>query len=190
MTIVAIDNDVDAPDKAFTVSATVDGGRVSDPPSLALTITDDEETPTVTLHLSPSPIDENGGVASVTASLSWPSSEAVTVAVSASPAPPASAGDFNISSNKTLTIAPRPDLQHGRGHHHGRRQRLGRAGQDRHRLGGRQRRRGERTSTLELTITDDEGAPTVTLHLSPSSIGENGGSAHVTASLSAPPPKP
>ena len=34
-----------------------------------------------------------------------------------------------------------------------------------------------------MTITDDEVAPTVTLDLSSSSIGENGGTANVTASL-------
>ena len=37
-------------------------------------------------------------------------------------------------------------------------------------------------SSRTLTITDDEGAPTVTINLSPTSISENGGVASVTAS--------
>ena len=40
-------------------------------------------------------------------------------------------------------------------------------------------------SSQTLTITDDEGAPTVSLVLSPSSVSENGGSSTVTATLSA-----
>ena len=35
-----------------------------------------------------------------------------------------------------------------------------------------------------LTITDDDGAPTVTLVLNPSSISEAGGASRVTATLS------
>ena len=52
-------------------------------------------------------LSENGGAASVTASLSGPSSEAVNLTVSASPVSSAVAGDFAISSNNTLTIAAR-----------------------------------------------------------------------------------
>ena len=106
VTITGVDNDADAPDKTVTVSAAVSGGHgVSAPPSRTLTIADDEGAPTVTLELSPTSISENGGVANVTASLSGPTSEEVTVAVSASPVSPALSGDFTISSNKTLTIA-------------------------------------------------------------------------------------
>ena len=61
---------------------------MSDPSSLALTITDDDELPTVTLHLSSPSIGENGGIANVTASLDRPSSEAVTLTVSANPVSP------------------------------------------------------------------------------------------------------
>ena len=71
----------------------------------SLTLTDDEATPTVTLSLSDSSISENGGSATVTASLSGESSEKVTLTVSAAAVSPAVAGDFSLSSNKTLTIA-------------------------------------------------------------------------------------
>src|SRR5205814_9324497 len=43
------------------------------------TITDDDSLPTVTLDLSGSPMDEAGGAATVTATLSAPSGQTVTV---------------------------------------------------------------------------------------------------------------
>ena len=51
----------------------------------------------VTLVLDPPSVVENGGRSTVTASLSGTSSEAVTVAVSASAVSPAVAGDFTQS---------------------------------------------------------------------------------------------
>ena len=102
VTITGIDNSVDALDKPITVTAMVSGGRgVSTPSSQTLTITDDDAAPTVTLNLSSSSISENGGTANVTASLSGPSSQDVSIVVSASPVSPAVSGDFTITSNKT-----------------------------------------------------------------------------------------
>ena len=54
--------------------------------------------PTVTLALSPTWILENGGVSTVTATLSGASSEAVTVTVSATPVAPAASGDYMLST--------------------------------------------------------------------------------------------
>ncbi len=106
VTIAAVDNDADTPNKSVTVSATAAGGNgVADPSPLTLTVTDDEGPPTVTLSLSPPSIDENGGVTRVSATLSRPSAVETTVTVSASPGADAVAGDFALSSNKTLTIA-------------------------------------------------------------------------------------
>ena len=70
-----------------------------------ITIADDDASPTTTLSLSHDAIGENGGVSTVTASLSHASSEATTVAVSVEPVAPAAAGDYTLSNNKTLTIA-------------------------------------------------------------------------------------
>ncbi len=71
------------------------------------TITDDDDAPTVTLALSRTSIAESGATnsATVTASLDRPSSAATTVTVSAATGTNAVAGDFSLSSNKTLTIA-------------------------------------------------------------------------------------
>ncbi len=69
------------------------------------TITDDDGEPTVTLSLSASTISENGGVSTVSATLSHPSSAITTITVSAAPVSPATASDFTLSSADTLIIA-------------------------------------------------------------------------------------
>ena len=188
VTITAVDNSMDGPDKSVTVSATVgDGHDVGAPSSHSLAITDDDATPTLTFELSSYSISENGGVANVTASLSGPSSQDVTVTVSVSPISPAVNGDFTISSDATLTIAAgsthstgvvtitgvdnRADAPH-------KSVTVSATVSGGHELSD--------PSSRVLTIRDDDDAPTVTLVLSPSSISENGGVAHVTASLSNP----
>ena len=106
-TLTATENDVDAPDQTVTVSATARNtqGIAGNPADVTLTILDDEASPTVTLALSAPAIGEARGEATVTASLSHPSSEETTVAVRAEAVSPAVAGDFTLSSNRTLTIA-------------------------------------------------------------------------------------
>ena len=103
VTVTANDNNVDAPDKSVTVWATVGGAVVS---PVALTLPDDEALPTAALALAPSSVTENGGIATVTATLSHPSSEAVTLTVTALALSPAVGTDFELSSATTLTIAP------------------------------------------------------------------------------------
>ena len=100
VTVTAVDNTVDAPDKSVTVSATVGGV-----PAVTLAIPDDEALPKAALVLTPSSVTENGGISTVTATLSHPSSEAVTLTVAASPGAGAVAGDFT-QAGTTLTIAP------------------------------------------------------------------------------------
>ena len=102
VTVTAVDNTVDAPDKSVTVWATVGGAVVS---PVTLTLTDDEALPTAALALTPSSISEGGGIATVTATLSHPSSEAVTLTVATAAVSPAVAGDFSLSTATTLTLA-------------------------------------------------------------------------------------
>ena len=187
VTITGVDNNGDAPDKSVMVTATVSGGRgASAPSSRMLTIADDDAAPAVTLDLSPSSISENGGTARVTASLSGPSSQDVTVVVSASPVSPAVSGDFTITSNKTLTVLAGSTSSTGT---------VTITGVDNSvdepdktvTVAATVRGHGvSAPSSQTLTILDDDATPTVTLHLSSSSISENGGTASVTASLSAP----
>ena len=81
------------------------GNGVTAPDSRTLTITDDEVLPVVTLALDPASIGERGGVSTVTASLDRPSSQRVTVTVSAAPVSPATTSDFQ-HDGTTLTIEP------------------------------------------------------------------------------------
>ena len=82
--ITAVDNDMDEPDRTPTVTATLandrGAGSVTD---ATLTITDDDNPPTVALSVSPGSIAENGGTAAVGAVLSRPSSQPTTVTVTA-----------------------------------------------------------------------------------------------------------
>ena len=94
---------VDEPDEMVAVGGTTTVSTLSVTPT-AVTITDDDGTPTVTLELTDS-ISEDGGVATVTAKLSHASSAETTVAVSAVAVLPAVAADFRLSANKMLTIA-------------------------------------------------------------------------------------
>ncbi len=190
VTITAVDNAVDAPDKTVTVSATASGGNgVADPSVLTLTITDDEAAPTVTLVLSPSSITESGSgnVATVTARLSGLSSAATEVTVSAAAVSPAVSGDFTLSSDKVLTIAAGATTSTGVVTITAVDNAVDAPDKTVTVSGAASGGNGVADpSVLTLTITDDEGAPTVTLVLSPSSITESGSGnvATVTARLS------
>ena len=100
VTITAVDDAVDAPDREVTVTAAVAAGvRARMPAALTLAIEDDDETPRATLVLTPAAIDESGAnnSATVSATLSGPSSEPTTIAVSA-------VGEGFTQTGTTLTI--------------------------------------------------------------------------------------
>ena len=101
VTLTAVDNNTDAPDKSVTVSATVANARgATAPAAKTLPIADDEDSPTLTLALSESSISEAGGTSVLTATLSHPSSEPTTVTVLPQ------AGSFTLApANGRLTIA-------------------------------------------------------------------------------------
>ncbi len=106
VTITAVDNDADAPDRRVLVGAAVASAQgIANPPDVALTIEDDDDAPTVTLVLTPAAIGEAGGTAAVTARLDHPSSEDTTVTVTLAPVSPATASDFAASANLELRIA-------------------------------------------------------------------------------------
>ena len=103
-TLTPTQDTVDEPDETVAVdgTTTVSGFAVT---GTTVAITDDDASPTVTLLLSDSSIDEDGGSTNVKASLSHVSSVETTVTVSVSPDSPAVTGDYAISTNKVLTIA-------------------------------------------------------------------------------------
>ena len=104
VTVAAVNNDTDEPDRAGTVTATITNDRATtDGTTLAvsggaLTVTDDDDPPGVALSLSASSIPENGGVSTVTAKLSHPSIAATTVTVTAV------SGAYTVGSGAAGTI--------------------------------------------------------------------------------------
>ena len=106
VSITAVDNDVDTPDKAVTIQGmAVNAQGITDPTGVTLTITDDDNAPMVTLVLSSASISENGGSTTVAATLDRPSSSVTRVMVSADPQPPATSADYVASPNATIIIA-------------------------------------------------------------------------------------
>ena len=188
VSITAVDNNDDEPNKSVAVSGAASGGNgVGNPTGKTLTIRDDEGPPTVTLVLSSTSVSENGGVSTVTATLNRASSASTTITVSAAPGTNTAAGNYMLSANKTLTIASgattsagavtvtavndttdSPDKS------------VTVSGSASNSMGVTQ------PSAVTLTITDDEAAPGVTLSVASSSIPENGGSTRVSAVLSHP----
>ena len=105
VTVTAVDNDAKAADKQVTVSGSVTGNdSIADPDDVTLLILDDERA-AVSLVLTPGAIAENGGTSTVTATVSRASDTAFDVTVSASPVDPATASDFSLSTNTTLSFA-------------------------------------------------------------------------------------
>ena len=98
VTVSANDNNVDAADKAVTVSGVAANtqGVAGNPPDLALTIRDDEETPQVVLVLGTGSINENAGSTTVKATIPHPSSHETVVTITPV------AGAFTVGG--TLTI--------------------------------------------------------------------------------------
>ena len=91
VSITALDDTLDGPNKTVEVTGTVtDGNGVLPPMPKMLKIMDDDGAPAVTLVLTPARIGEDGGVSTVTATVSPPASEPVTVRISASAASPPS----------------------------------------------------------------------------------------------------
>ena len=108
VTITAVNDAIDnVGDRSVTVTGTAQNSQgAGTVTGASLTLTDDEATPAATLALSPATIAESGtGTATtVTATLNRASSKAVTLTVAATGAT-AAAGDFTLSSARTLTIA-------------------------------------------------------------------------------------
>ncbi len=104
--ITAVDNTQDAPNRNVTVSGVANNDQgAGSVTGAALTITDDDAAPDVTMMVAPALISEAGAVSTVTATLSHPSSAATTITVSASAVSPAVPGDFTLSGTATLTVA-------------------------------------------------------------------------------------
>ena len=106
--LVPVNDTTDEPDETVRVSGTsaTSGLTVNQPSGgLTVTLTDDDDAPTVTLVLSQTSISEDGGASTVTATLDHASSIATTITVSAAAGSDTVIGDFAVSANKVLMIA-------------------------------------------------------------------------------------
>ena len=188
VTITAVDNEVDAPDKQVRVSGTaVNGQGVTAPQDVTLTIRDDDDPPTVTLHLSPDTISEAGGESMVTARLDRPSSADTVVTVSAAPVSPAVAGDYTLGAKLELTIAAGETESTGEVTITAVDNEVDAPDKRVTVSGTAANSQGVTDPQAEtLTIEDDDDAPTVTLVLTPDTITEAGGESMVTARLDRP----
>ncbi len=107
VTVTGVDDDADDGDEPYRIetgdpsstdAAAYDGLEAGDVDDVSVVNTDDDATPTVTLALDPATVSEDGGVATVTATLSHPSDEATTVTV------PPVAGAFTVDADAALII--------------------------------------------------------------------------------------
>ena len=196
VTVTAVDNDVDTPNKTVTVSGTVSLTGIVDPSHVTLTIIDDDddepppppEPALVTLVLTPERIDENRGASAVTATVSPASEEPFRVTVSAIADAPAAAGDFELSGTVLSFAANATDS----------------TGEVTVTAFDNDQDAPDKTVTVSgtvsltgvvepshvtLTITDDDEPPppvpaVVTLVLTPDTVAENRGESVVTATVS------
>ena len=186
VTVTAVDNATDAPDKSVTVSGTVAGGDgAADPADATLTLTDDDAAPTVALALSSTSMTEVGGVSTVSATLSHPSSAVTTVTVT----PVSTVYTVGAGADATIVIAAGAttaadvatvtavdDTVH-----------QGSGGRPTTVTGSAANTQGVGSVTgAALLLTDNENLPLVALVLSPTSIDETGAGnvSTVTATLS------
>ena len=177
VTITAADDAVDAPDRQVSVSGAAASGRtIVQPAAVTLTVTDDEATPTVTLALSAASVSESGGVATVTAALDHASSEATTITVSASPVAStgATAGDFTLGADRTLTVAAGATTSAGTVTITARPNPVDAPDKQVAVSGAASNAQGiAQPAGRTVTLADDDDPPTLTLHLSRTSIEED-----------------
>ena len=176
VTLTAVDNTTDAPDRMVSVTGT--SSLAGEPPPLiaSLTIADDDDAPTVTLAAADSSISENGGTSAVSATLSHPSSEATTVTVQAA------SGLYTVGSDATITIAA-GDIANSSDTVSI--TAVNNTKDEPHRsvtvTGTAQNSQGAgAVSGAALTITDDDATPTVTLAVADNTIKESSGTASET----------
>ena len=104
VTVTVMGDDLEEPDETFAVTLSNGSGATLGDVAGIGTIKDDDNMPTVTLHLDRNSITEAGGVSRVRAHLNRPSSGATTIVVSAAPVSPTVSGDYRLGANRELTI--------------------------------------------------------------------------------------
>ena len=184
--LVPTNNDIDEADKSITISGASTGLTVN---SASLMLNDDDGTPSVNLAVNPSSVTEDAGATSVTVTASLSTSavfaedKTVTVKVGASGDSATSGTDYtavadfdititkgNASGSATFSLAPTDNEVD--------------AADKSITVSGTST--GLSVNSASLTLSDDDGTPSVNLAVNPTSVAEDAGatSVTVTASLS------
>ena len=183
-TVSVTDDSTDEDDE--TVSLTLSdpaNATLGSTDTAALTITDNDDPPTVQFSTSAYAVAESVGSATVTATLSAASGLTATVAYATSDGTATAGSDYTAASG-TLTFAPgvtsrtfTVPITDDTTDEAGETVSLALSGPSNATLGT--------TDTATLTIADNESAPTVAFSASTYAVAEGGGSAIITATLSA-----
>ena len=142
-----------------------------------------DAAPSVTLVLTPDSISENGGSSTVTATVEQASADPFTVTVSAEPISPAGIGDFMLSTNKVLTFAANATDSSGTVTITAKDNNVD--APDKTLTVKGELSSGARPTAptdVELTITDDDPEPVLSLSVDPDEISEARGESTVTVS--------
>ena len=146
-----------------------------------------DAAPNVTLVLTPDSVSENDGSSTVTATVEQGSADPFTVTVSAEPVSPAGTGDFILSTNKVLTFAANATVSTGT-------VTITAVDNKVHtpvdtpdktvKVSGELSSGARPTAPadVELTITDDDPEPVLSLSVDPDEISEAGVESSVTVS--------
>ncbi len=188
VTVTVRGDGIDEPDETVEIalSGATGGADVATPAGTG-TIGDDDAEPTVTLVLTPASITEVDEQSTVTATLNHPSSEATTVTVSVAPVAPAVAGDYTLSGNLELTIAAGATTSTGTVTVTSVDNDVDAPEKTVTVSGTATNSRGVTDpDDVTLTIRGNDATPRVTLELDPPSIGEDGDTSTVTATLDHP----
>ena len=201
--VTGVDNDADTLDKKVKVKGTASNAvGITGPADLSLTITDDDGVPTgeiagansteVALSVAPASVGEGAGATTVTVTATLngqPRDQANAVEVQPTSGTAVSGTDFAAVSAFTITIPANNLSQRGTFSFTPTQDSIDEPDETVN-INGGTTVPDIMVGGTQLTITDDDAAPTVSLALSNSSISENGGIATVTASLNRASSKP
>ena len=150
-------------------------------PSTATIIFEEPVTPVVSMSVSPGAISENGGVSRISAWVGIPQDHDITVTARVQTSDSATADDFTVSENRTLTIFGWLEAEHGNGDGHGGEQLRAQPDEYMWVHGAVTNLPGVTEASYRTLYIEDDDPLGVTLKLTPSSISEDGGVSMVTA---------
>ena len=158
-----------------------DSFNYADGDSVMVCLTD--SAPNVSLVLTPASISEDGGVSTVSATITQGVPDAFEVSVSAEPKSPAVADDFTLSENTVLSFAANATTSSGTVTITAANNDVDAADKTIIVRGGLMSGvRPRAPQPEELTIEDDDAEPVLTLAVDPAAIDENGGTSSVVVS--------